>query len=304
MLKYLFLIFIIFSYSISQECLGGELRTIESYTHGRYEVNMKPTYGDGYVSSFFTYHDFWETTFGNWQTFINEIDIEFTGNTPNSIQLTTHHPGPWSETEILNINFNPFDEYHTYAFEWTPSYIKWFIDNEEVYTQPYDIVLDMIYPQKIMLNIWATVFEDWAGEWGSESLPVYSYYDFIKYYSFDENNGNYGTDNNFSLEWTDDFDTYDNSRWTEATHSFDGNRCQFSAYNTLIHNGMAVLQASNIDVMLGDINADDIINISDIVACINIILNFHPPINASDYNQDNYINIIDAVSIVGIILGE
>ena len=42
----------------SQECLGGELRTIESYLYGRFEVNMKSAEGNGYVSSFFTYHDF------------------------------------------------------------------------------------------------------------------------------------------------------------------------------------------------------------------------------------------------------
>ena len=75
---YLLLLIIFITNINAQNCLGGELRTFESYTYGRFEVKMKPAHGDGYVSSFFTYHDFWETPYGSWQTYINEIDIEFT----------------------------------------------------------------------------------------------------------------------------------------------------------------------------------------------------------------------------------
>ena len=38
---------------------GGELRTIDTYRYGRYEVRMKSAVGSGVVSSFFTYRDFW-----------------------------------------------------------------------------------------------------------------------------------------------------------------------------------------------------------------------------------------------------
>ena len=133
-MKYLLSIsFFLLNFLNAQECLGGELRTIESYTYGRFEVRMKPAIGDGYVSSFFTYHDFWETPYGTWQTYINEIDIEFTGNLDNSIQFTTHHPGPWSSTQIYELDFNSHTEYHNYAFEWTPTYVKWFVDGIEVF---------------------------------------------------------------------------------------------------------------------------------------------------------------------------
>ncbi len=42
---------------------GAEYRTIESVTYGRFEVRMKSAFGDGIVSSFFTYHDYddWDT---------------------------------------------------------------------------------------------------------------------------------------------------------------------------------------------------------------------------------------------------
>ena len=59
-----------------QECLGGELRTIDSYLYGRFEVNMKSAAGGGYVSSFFTYHDHWEDSSPDeWGLLTNEIDI-------------------------------------------------------------------------------------------------------------------------------------------------------------------------------------------------------------------------------------
>ena len=115
------------------------------------------------------------------QNNINEIDIEFTGNLDSSIQFTTHHPGPWSLTEIHELNFNPHLEYHNYAFEWTPTYVKWFIDGIEVYSQNQDIVDDLIHPHKIMMNLWSAIYEDWVGQWDPSSMPVSSFYDYVKY---------------------------------------------------------------------------------------------------------------------------
>ena len=302
MAKYIIISLLTLQQGFSQDCFGGEFRTSESYTYGRYEVKMKPAYGDGYVSSFFTYHDFWETFYGNWATFINEIDIEFTGNLNNSIQFTTHHPGSWSLTEIIPIPFDPYNDFHSYAFEWTPTYVKWFIDGIEIYTQNENEVIDLIYPQKIMMNIWASIHNNWVGEWNNETLPVYSYYDQVSYYSFTENQGNYGTNNDFTLQWTDDFDTFDGSRWIEATHGFDGNHCQFSPVNVFIHNGKLILQATSIEYILGDVNNDLTLNVIDVISIINIILSFDDPINVSDYNQDNYINILDVIFIIDVIL--
>ena len=106
-----------------QECLGGELRTIDSYLYGRFEVNMKSVQGDGYVSSFFTYHDHWgDSDPDEWSLLTNEIDIEMTGNLNESIQFTTHHPGEpnsWSYGEIVSVGFNPHLDFHDYEFEWT-----------------------------------------------------------------------------------------------------------------------------------------------------------------------------------------
>ena len=301
---FLFLFFII-SVINSQDCLGGELRSKESFTYGRFEVRMKSAQGNGYVSSFFTYHDFWSTSYnGDWQNYINEIDIEFTGNLDHSIQFTTHHPGPWSQTQILPLNYNPHQEYHDYAFEWTPNSVKWFVNNVEIYNQNQSIVDDLVYPQKIMMNLWSAIYQDWVGEWNPETMPVNSFYDYVKYYAYTEGSGNYGTDNNFTLLWEDHFNAMNENRWEEATHGFDGNYCQFDPLNVLFHNGKMILFATDSQYILGDVNNDMALNITDVVSIVNMILDFSEIVNIADYNQDNMLNVVDLIFIIDVILNQ
>ena len=53
----------------------------------------------------------------------------------------------------------------------------------------------------------------------------------------------------------------------------------------------------------GDINGDSIVNILDIIMCINIILGISETIDSADLNQDGIINILDVVTLVNIVLG-
>jgi len=53
----------------------------------------------------------------------------------------------------------------------------------------------------------------------------------------------------------------------------------------------------------GDINGDSIINILDIIMCINIILGVSESVDSADLNQDGIINILDVVTLVNLVLG-
>jgi len=53
---------------------------------------------------------------------------------------------------------------------------------------------------------------------------------------------------------------------------------------------------------LGDLNNDNVINVLDIIATVNLILNAEYN-NAADMNQDNTVNVLDIVALVNIILG-
>ena len=295
-------------------CNTGALQTDDSYLYGRFEVRMKSADGDGLVSSFFTYNTNWDNDLGNLN--VNEIDIEMTGNRDNSVQFTTHHPGTpnsWSEGEIIEVGFNPHIGFHDYAIEWTNNSIKWFVDGEEVYQQPYSIVNDLNFSQKIMMNLWPAIWEDWVGEWDNQDTPKHAYYDYVKYYEYAPLNGNYGSNNNFLLVWEDYFDEFNSSIWDDdSSGSFSSNLCSFSPSNTNFYNGHLILTltdiSENIDCneVTGDINIDYMVNVIDIVALVNTTLNNSNleicQILSSDMDFNNELNIIDVVSLTQIIL--
>ena len=57
----------------------------------------------------------------------------------------------------------------------------------------------------------------------------------------------------------------------------------------------------------GDVNADGLINVLDVVTVVNFIMLTTEPNDdeqcASDYNEDGLINVLDVVNIVNIIMG-
>mgnify|MGYP001178741609 CR=1 FL=1 len=55
------------------------------------------------------------------------------------------------------------------------------------------------------------------------------------------------------------------------------------------------------DFSYGDVNGDNLINVQDIVLCVNLVMNFEYNINA-DLNSDNIINVLDIVELINIIL--
>ena len=77
-----------------------------------------------------------------------------------------------------------------------------------------------------------------------------------------------------------------------------------SNYNALIQIENAVFDfAEEADFpILGDINSDGIINILDVIAIINIILNSNEFNVLADVNVDGNIDILDIVQVVNIIL--
>ena len=62
------------------------------------------------------------------------------------------------------------------------------------------------------------------------------------------------------------------------------------------------------DLLMGDINFDQSIDILDIVLCVNIVLGSSIPsqdqISVADFNDDNSINVLDIILLVNIILAD
>jgi|WetSurMetagenome_2_1015567.scaffolds.fasta_scaffold01808_3 hypothetical protein len=219
---------------------GAEYRTKLSYTYGRFEVRMKASYREGMLSSFFTYYDGGGGV-GNW----NEIDIEIMGRYFDNVQFNTITPNQTNHVSHKPMLTSPHLDYHTYAFEWTPQYVAWFIDDVEVLKQTGSHIQTLNLPQKIMMNIWNPLYENWAGVFNPEALPAFAYYDWVSYYTYTPGTGNYGTGNNFTHDWTDNFDSWDTSRWDKATHTWDSNGCDFIHANAVFSDGKLVLCLTN-----------------------------------------------------------
>jgi hypothetical protein len=57
------------------------------------------------------------------------------------------------------------------------------------------------------------------------------------------------------------------------------------------------------NILSGDVNGDEIINVLDIILTVNIILGLDDYNSTADVNGDEIINVLDIVSLINIILG-
>jgi beta-glucanase (GH16 family) len=120
------------------------------FAYGRIETRVLVPQGTGIWPAFWSLgNDFDEVLWP--QT--GEIDImEFVGRLPNEIFGTIHGPGYAGGASFGNIyDFGGpvFDDYHTFAIEWEPDLINWYVD---------DILYHTATPADVAPNEW--VFND------------------------------------------------------------------------------------------------------------------------------------------------
>ncbi len=184
------------------------------------------------VYSFFTFYD--EPDFAShW----NEIVVEILGRYANEVQFNAIVGNHQMFEKRFVLPFNPHEDFHDYAFIWTPQYIAWSVDGVEVYRQTGDHVAKMNRPQKLMMNVWPSSAVGWAGKIDDKRFPLQAEYDLVRYYAYEPSEGD-----TFALKWTDNFNTFDQSRWQTASHTFDTNECVFTADNVVVENGFLKLK--------------------------------------------------------------
>ena len=152
--------------------ISGEYRSNQNYHYGLYEVSMKPIKNDGVVSSFFTYtgpseHNPWD-----------EIDIEFLGKDTTGVQFNYFTNGLGHHEYFYKLGFDASEAFHTYAFEWLPDSITWFVDGKKVHTATENIPQT---PGKIMMNVWPGIGVDsWLKPFDG-TVPLKAEYDWVKF---------------------------------------------------------------------------------------------------------------------------
>jgi endo-1,3-1,4-beta-glycanase ExoK len=143
----------------SSEFICGEIQTNKAYGYGFYEVRMKSAAGSGLNSAFFTFigpvhkqpHD--------------EIDFELLGKpAPQRVQMNYYVNGKGGNENFGSLTFDPTTDFHTYAFEWTATGIRWFVDGKEVHAVGADRPLPS-HSSKIYINLWngTSKLNNWLG---------------------------------------------------------------------------------------------------------------------------------------------
>jgi len=152
---------------------SGEIYSVDEFLYGKFVVNMKPADGAGLVSAFFTYTS---------AKPLNEIDIEMLGKDNSFILCNYWLSNKIKHPETLQLDFNASSEFAEYIIEWTPEYIKWYVNNKLIRTVTEDIPY---LPQKIYMNLWLSDNTDWVGEIDHNNLPVHAEFDYVKYYAYE-----------------------------------------------------------------------------------------------------------------------
>lgn len=237
---------------------GAELYSQETFQYGRFEARMYMAAASGLVSSMFLYYnDSYKGLPEPWR----EIDIEVLGKSPESFQsnLITGN----AAKKVMSMKHHDIipvanQTYHTYAMEWTPDSIAWYIDDVQVRVTTGTQVTDLRDKQQnLRFNLWISNDPIWVGAFDPASLPKHQFINWVKVYSYNATPNANGS--HFSLKWQDDFTTFDAKKWDTANWTFDENLVDFSPENVTVKDGILVLSLTPATAtgFSGDVPKDD-----------------------------------------------
>jgi len=151
---------------------GGEYRTNDTYSYGLYQVSMRPAKNPGIVSSFFVYTG--PSDNNPW----DEVDIEFLGKDTTKVQFNYFTNGEGHHEYVYDLGYDASTTYHTFAFDWQPTYIAWLVDGVEVHRATTNIPS---HAGKIMMNLWPGIGVDlWLDAYDGV-MPLIASYDWMSY---------------------------------------------------------------------------------------------------------------------------
>ena len=105
------------------------------FTYGLFEASIKMPKGQGFLPAFWMMPTD-ENLYGQWPR-CGEIDIaEVLGNDTGTTYGTIHYGNPHKESQgSYVLSEGDFaEEFHTYACEWNPGEIKWYVDGNLIHT--------------------------------------------------------------------------------------------------------------------------------------------------------------------------
>ena len=108
---------------------SGAVNTHHKYNfdYGYFEARMQMPKGKGMWPAWWMLKDGWPP----------EIDmLEVLCSKPNELHVNFHYGPAWNEhyshEQVLNLGYSTSDDFHTYGFEWTSDYMRYYVDGVQV----------------------------------------------------------------------------------------------------------------------------------------------------------------------------
>jgi endo-1,3-1,4-beta-glycanase ExoK len=212
---------------------SAELYRTQAYVYGRFEARIRYAAGNGVISSFFLWKEGSEAANAYW----NELDFE---KLEADCHMQTNAIFGNPETQHSQTNPMPGDicaQYHDYRFEWTPNYIAWAVDGQEVRRDTGETATafsqNAASGMTFHFNIWPGN-ASFGGNFDAAILPVRQYISWVQYSSY--SNGS------FQLAWREEFDGASlPSGWATGNWASPYSLSTHNPANVSSVNGIAIL---------------------------------------------------------------
>lgn len=157
----------------------AELQSRAVFAYGTFEVRLRSAAGRGLVTAFFTY-----TGLGQ-GTPHDEIDFEFLGKNPRSVQLNYFVDGKPQLAKNIPLERDASTDFADYAFEWLENSLRWFVNGRLVHEvvkvagQPFPT-----HPGHIIISLWngeGASMKDWLDEFKYPGAPLRAAYEYVSF---------------------------------------------------------------------------------------------------------------------------
>lgn len=158
----------------------AEIRTHAAHGYGTYEARIRSAAGSGLNTAMFTYS-------GPPMTRVHdEIDFEFLGKSPNRVQLNYFVAARGGNEKMVGIGTDLSAGFNTYAFEWLPGSMRWFINGNLVHSKAGTGLPSV--PGQFFFSLWAGApsLDGWLGKFDPAAGPVSAEIDWAAYTRPDE----------------------------------------------------------------------------------------------------------------------
>lgn len=143
----------------------AELRTTKTLGYGLYEARIRSAAGPGLVTAMFTYigprqnqpHD--------------EIDFEFVGRKSGTVQINYFTSGKSKDGYYADTPADASEQFHHYAFEWSETGVRWYIDGKLVRTAAGNTPK---HAGHLFFSLWSgsQMLDEWLGGFEYPGKPI------------------------------------------------------------------------------------------------------------------------------------